>query len=389
MVAAASVGWGQEQDLRLPPPPIAFEPWKQVEADERTVEFEATFPSAVTTAYPVNNVVPLRVMVPAQAEGPIPVVIVLHYWGALDLRVERSIGFELNSRGIGAVLISLPYHLGRTPQGSRSGAMAIQPDPKKLIATMRQCVLDIRRTVDWIEQRPEFDRNRIGLVGTSLGAIVAALVSGVESRIEAASYVLGGIDIAHVLWRSSRVVNEREKLRGQGYTEERLRQELLPIEPEGYLRQHKPNHAFAVVARYDTVVPPESGRKLIEVLGNASELWLDTGHYGGFFVQKRVHHEVGLFFDKVFRGLAYTPPGRISAPTIRLGVSLYPGRGLQVTAGLDVWRSNAFGDIFANVQIAPRGPQVFVGKRLDRGLAIGVFGRSGGLAPGVYWSIVL
>lgn len=385
-VAAARA---QSPDLRQSPPSITFPEWKPVPTDGPEKEYSLSFPSAVETPYPVNNVVPITVLLPAKPPVPMPVVLVLHYWGAIDQRVERSIASELNSRGIAAVLVTLPYHLGRTPSGSRSGAMAIQPDPKKLIGTMTQCVLDVRRAVDWVVTRPEFDHQKIGIVGTSLGAIVTSLCVGVEPRFSAASSILGGVGLADVLWHSSRVVNEREKLRQSGYTRERLEQELAPIEPGHYLEQANPPKTFVIGAKYDTVIPPQATRRLVQLLDDPAVLWLDTGHYGGFFVQKRVHHEVAEFFEATFADKAYSAPGHISAPTVRLGVSLYPERRLQVAVGLDIWKADAEGSVFASLQLAPRGPQLFLGKRLDRGLAIGAFWRSEAVAPGLFWSVVL
>lgn len=385
----AVAAMAQTPDLRQPPPPITFPGWKSVPTEGPEREFSLSFPSAVETPYPVNNVVPLTVLLPAKTQEPMPIVLVLHYWGAIDQRTERSIASELNSRGIAAVLVTLPYHLGRTPTGSRSGAMAIQPDPKKLIGTMTQCVLDVRRAVDWVMTRPEFDRQKIGIVGTSLGAIVTSLCVGVEPRFTAASSILGGVGLADVLWHSSRVVNEREKLRQSGYNQEKLAEELAPIEPSLYLGHVNPPKTFVIGAKYDTVIPPQATRRLVQLLDDPAVLWLDTGHYGGFFVQKRVHHEVAEFFEATFRGQAYVAPARISAPTVRLGVSLYAERRLQVAVGLDVWKADAEGNIFASLQLAPRGPQLFVGKRLDRGLAIGAFWRSEAVAPGLFWSVVL
>lgn len=379
----------QEPDIKQAPPSIEFLPWKEVESDPRSQQFEAAFPSAITTPHPVNNLVPLEIYLPSRRAGPAPVVIVLHYWGATDLRVERNIASGLTQKGIAAVLLTLPYHLTRTPKGSRSGAMAIVPDPEKLKATMLQCVLDVRRTIDFIATHPEFDSKRIGMAGTSLGAIVTALVTGIDDRIHSAAYLLGGVDLARVLWRSSRVVTEREDLRQLGFTEEKLREALTTIEPLNYLATLKPTRTFVVGAKFDTVIPPESTEKLIDALGDPAVLWLDTGHYGGFFVQKRVHREVAQFFSAAFESRPYVPPKRIDAPTIRLGVSLYPERGLQVAVGIDVWKGDKAGNYFANVQFAPRGIQAFLGKRFDRGFALGVFAWSGGFLPGVFWSIVL
>jgi dienelactone hydrolase len=112
----------------------------------------------------------------------VPVVLITHYWGARDLRAEVSLATELAQLGIGSAIMSLPYHLSRAPKGTRSGDMAIQPDPEKLKATLVQSVLDMRRTLDFLATRPEFRRDQIGLAGTSLGAIVASLAYAVEPR---------------------------------------------------------------------------------------------------------------------------------------------------------------------------------------------------------------
>jgi len=379
----------QSIDLRQAPPPIAFSAWRLVESDERTQEYAAEFPSALTTGIAVNDTVPVIALLPTRRTGPVPVVVVLHYWGALDLRVERNIASQLNNRGIGAVLVTLPYHLGRTPPGSRSGAMAIEPDPARMIRTMEQSVLDVRRTLDWVEAHPEFDRTKIGLAGTSLGSIVASLTWAIDPRFRAGAFVLGGVDLAHLIWHSSRVVLERDKLRAKGFTEERLRAALAPIEPARYLVDSPARPTFVVGGKFDTVIPSRSTQELISLLKSPEVLWLDTGHYGGFFVQKRVHHEVAEFFEQTFGGQTYRAPDRISAPTLRIGVTLSPVSGLQVAAGLDIWKGNAAGDYFANLQLAPRGAQIFVGRKLDRGLAIGVLGRAGRLAPSLCWSTVL
>ncbi len=390
VVLALSVGsLAQPQDLRQAPPPVEFAPWRLLEADDRTQEYLAEFPSAFLTGFAVNDTVPVRALLPTRRSGPVPVVVVLHYWGAVDLRVERNIAAQLNSRGIATVLVTLPYHLERTPAGSRSGAMAIEPDPEKMIATMRQSVLDVRRAIDWVVSHPEFNSERIGLAGTSLGSIVASLVWGVDRRLAAGAFVLGGIDLAHLLWRSSRVVLERDRLRAKGFTEEKLREALKPIEPAGYLDGLPERPTFVVGAKYDTVIPPRSTELLIEALRKPTVLWLDTGHYGGFFVQKRVHSEVAEFFEQTFAGGQYRAPDRISAPTLRIGVSLSPNSGLQVAAGIDIWRGDAAGNTFANIQLAPRGAQLFVGHRLDRGLAVGLLARTGSLAPSLFWSTVL
>lgn len=60
--------------------------------------------------------------------------------------------------------------------------------PRKDYSVYRQTVLDIRRSIDCLEQVPKVDRERIGFIGFGKGAIAGAIVSGVESR--KISYIL-------------------------------------------------------------------------------------------------------------------------------------------------------------------------------------------------------
>ncbi|MFZ4506557.1 MAG: alpha/beta hydrolase family protein [Fimbriimonas sp.] len=376
------------QDLRLQvaPPPIAFENWKPVPREDGMAEFAASFPSAYQTGIAANDRVPLRIFLPEKR--PCPVVVILHYWGAQDLRVEQNLAEELVSRGVGAVIITLPYHLSRTPPGTRSGDLAIEPDPNKLIAMTEQSVLDVRRTIDFLVSRPEVDASRIGVSGVSLGALVGITTFAVDERISRASFLLGGVDLAHILWKSSRLVPQREVFRRNGYTEGSLRKLLAPIEPLTYLPR-KTGVAFVVGGKFDTVVPGDSTRRLIELMPNARVLWLDTGHYGGVFVQRRLMREVARYFDAEFSGADYVPPKKLVAPTVRLGAVLDGTNGFDIGVGLDIWQFDSRGQGFATLLGTPRGPQIILGRRLGQGYSISLNIAKGGTGLGLFWSIVL
>lgn len=376
----------------LTPPPVSFEPWREVERDDNVVEVLETFPSALTTGIPENDAVPLRILLPARATGPVPVVLVTHYWGAGDLRAERALGEDLVARGVAAAILTLPYHLSRTPPGRRSGELAIVPDVEKIRQTLTQSVLDVRRSMDFLDSRPEFTKVPRGLAGTSLGALVTALSYAVEPRVTHAAFILGGADFAGILWNSSRIAQRRDELRRKGYTESRLRDELASVEPLSYLPRATPGTAFVVTAKYDTVVPGGNSAALIRALGEPSRLQIDTGHYGGIFVQRKILREVARFFSSEMTGTAYVPPRRIVAPTLRLGALTVAPNGFDLAAGIDVIRFDSGGDSFASLLLTARGPQVFVGHSLTQGLAIGVVGSFGGrshVGIGAFWSAVL
>ena len=391
VLAAFAVALAQVPAL-LTPPPIAFEPWREVGRDDAIAEYVATFPSAFVSGVPENDAVPLRVLLPADAKGPVPVVLLTHYWGASDLRAERALGEDLVARGVAAAILTLPYHLSRTPPGRRSGELAIVPDVPKLRGTIAQAVLDVRRSLDFLDSRPEFKRSPRGVSGTSLGALVATLGYAVDPRLTHAAFILGGADFAGILWNSSRTGPQREVLRRQGYGETRLREDLRDVEPLTYLPREAPGRTFLVSAKYDTVVPGGNSAALARALGEPLRLQIDTGHYGGIFVQQRILREVARFFGDEMNGQTYVPPKRLLAPTVRIGALASAPNGFDIAAGLDLYRFDPRGDGFVCALITPRGPQLFAGRTLFPGVAFGGVAKFSGpshFGIGLFWSAVL
>lgn len=372
-----------------PLPATTFPNWREVRSGEAADEFEVQFPSAVRTQHAENNVVHVTSLLPSDRLAPVPAVILLHYWGATDLKLETRVAAQLNRRGIAAVLMALPYHLRRTPRGFQSGELAIQPDAGLLVGTMAQATLDVRRTVDWVRSRPEFRGDQIGIAGVSLGAIVAALAAGVEPRLIGACFVLGGADVGGLLWNSSLSAGKREVMRRNGYTEERLRTELASVEPSHYLALHRPGASLVIGARFDTVVPASSTRALIAALGDPVVQWLETGHYGGVLAERAISRTVGEFFSARFSNRPVREIGSVRAPTLRVGALASGSSALEMLAGIDLWRSNARSDYFASALIGPRGPRLFGGAKVSGGLSIGTAVGPKPPTWGVFWSIVL
>lgn len=370
------------------PPPLSFEPKRLLKEDDFKETYSLSFPSAFVSKYPVNNTVRAQLVLPKNRVGKVPVVLLLHYWGATDHRLEDEMAENLANAGSASVVISLPFHLDRTPQGFNSGELAIQPDPQALKATMIQAVLDIRRTVDWIIDQPEIDSTRIGITGTSLGAIVSSLAFAVDKRFTSGAIVLGGVDLAHILWNSSRVVSQRDRLRQMGYTEDSLREVLKEVEPANYLGPNETRPVYVVQARHDTVIPAQSTQKLVNLLEKPQRLYLDSGHYGGALVQGRLLRSVTAFFVAEFKGQPFKAPADFYVPTIRFGLQADIDSGLNVAASLDVWRLNDSGDVFASVMFTPRGARGFLGGTLGKGFALGFVFLPKKTTFGMVWNTV-
>lgn len=346
------------------------------------------FESPITTSVRENNLVEAELYFPRDVARPIPVVVLLHYWGATDLQAEQRLARRLTDLGIGAAILTLPYHMRRSQPGVRSGQAALQPDPEALKTTMTQAVMDVRRLIDWLTANPEVDKNRIGLAGISLGGIVGALAAGVDHRISVAAFVLSGGDIAHMMFSSSVTVDVRRELRRKGITEEDLRSSLASIEPLNYARPAIGSSVLVVKARFDQVIPPEDAEKLAAAWNAQNVVTLETGHYGGALVERRLYRTISTFFDGKFSARDVRLPSKVNSPTIRIGLHYGHEHGLTVGAGLDLWKSKNR-DSFATGLISATGPMLYVGREFRFGLSAGVTLAKSGLTVGLFWSMVL
>jgi dienelactone hydrolase len=372
------VAWSSAQPafdewFRYPPQPVEAQVQILHEAQENT-HLLVKFPSLlVTPDYPQNNTVYAEVFIPHQTQR-VPAVVILHSWGVQKPDIELSLARFLAKRGFVAVVMTLPYHIQRTPSGYLSGELMIVSDVAHMRQTMRQAALDVRRLIDWLQSQPQIDAEKIGIVGISLGAIVGALTLGVEPRLQAGVLVLGGANLAHVLWRSPLTMNIRAELRSKGIGYERLRQEMLPVEPLTFLKGQYGHRVLMVNGRYDLVIPREDALALRRALGDGPILWLNTGHYGPALVQSALFDVVGRFLSANLQNGSepFSVPTTLHEPTIRIGL-LYSGVwGARVSAAIDVWRWEREGRAGVSLQASPRNISVLVGFRPLSPLHVGV-----------------
>ncbi|GBC95680.1 hypothetical protein HRbin16_01472 [bacterium HR16] len=363
----------QDEWFRYLPQPVQAEVLR-LGTTENNTHLLVKFPSLVkTTEYPQNQTVYAEVFIPHQNQK-MPAVVLLHSWGVQKPDIELSLARSLAKRGFVTAVMTLPYHIQRTPSGYLSGELMIVPDIRQMRDTMRQAVLDAMRLIDWLQSQPQVEPGKIGIVGISLGAIVSALVLGVETRVQSGVLVLGGANLAHVLWRSPLTMNVRGELRSKGIGYERLREEIASVEPLTFLHGQYGDRVLMVNGRYDLVIPREDALALRRALGEGPILWLNTGHYGPALVRSALFGVVERFLASRLQDGAepFVLPATLHEPTLRIGL-LYSGVwGARVSAAIDVWRWEREGRAGVALQASPRNFSVLVGFRLLSPLHVGI-----------------
>lgn len=217
-----------------------------------------SFPSAVTTPHPENNIVRARYFPETSERGRKRAVVVLPQWNA-DIEGHVGLCRLLNRFGISAVRLSLPYHDLRMPPELRRADYIVSANVGRTAQVCRQAVLDARRAIAWLATQ---GYESIGILGTSLGSCLAMLTAAHEPLVRAAALNHISPYFADVIWEGLSTAHVREGMDGQ-IDLDALRRIWMPISPFPYLERVRGKHVLLVYARYDLTFPVTLSRMLV------------------------------------------------------------------------------------------------------------------------------
>jgi pimeloyl-ACP methyl ester carboxylesterase len=239
-------------------------------------EGRLTFPSAIRTETPENNVVPCRVF---ETRRRSKAVILLPHWNARKGRY-KALGVLLRSLGVTTLEVPLPYSEERRPAQMTGADSLLSANLGRTIRSVRQAVLDCRLATDWLEGR---GYSRIGLLGCSLGSAIGVVLMAHEPRLRAGALLLMGSDFAETVWMSH-ATRHIEQAVCQVLTLAELKQIWSVISPTSYAAKLQHSSPLLVISgRHDRVCPPHLTQQGIEAMARAGldytwKVW-PCGHY--------------------------------------------------------------------------------------------------------------
>jgi cephalosporin-C deacetylase-like acetyl esterase len=237
--------------------------------------FELRFPSPVETPHVENNTVHAEYYRP-RLDRLIPCVIVLDITGG-NQELSRTIARHLAQKGVGALFVQMAYYGPRRPPGSK--LRLLSADVAHTLEAVRQTVLDLRRATAWMEARPEIDKTRLGIMGTSLGSFVAALTAEMEPKLGRVAILLGGGGFVDAYWDHPQAVPYRDVFRLFGGTKQQIKDWLAPLDPITCAANLKDRRVLIIAAKKDEIVPPRMAEDLWEATGRQRIIWLNAGHF--------------------------------------------------------------------------------------------------------------
>ncbi len=236
-----------------------------------------TFTSQIASPWPDNNRVYGQLF---RARQTGPAVVVLAQWNA-RWEEQQDICRWLKRLGITAVKMSLPYHDRRAIPGHPRGDHLVGPNIGLTLQANRQAVLDVRRTLRWLELQ---GYDRLGILGTSIGSSIGFVTMCHEPALRAGAFLHVATYYGDVVANGLTTLNVWESLQTK-VSKEDIRRYWSPISPFPYMPKlgGTGKKILAISGRYDPTFWPEfTNAFLREVRRDGLQietLSLPCGHY--------------------------------------------------------------------------------------------------------------
>jgi len=279
------------------------------------ITFNSTFP----LNYPKNDRVVVYHYQP-QKNDIKNAVVLLHGWKSICLSFEKLIAFSLAKRGFHAFIFILPFHFERTPKNRKSGELFFTLDREHTSNAYKQAIIDLRNLADFITEKGL----RIGIVGSSLGAVALHTLMGVDNRFSQGVSILGGGNIQRIIWEGilGRFVVSHLKKRGitkKDYLRalEEFESFLLKIRKTGSIPEpkwhwflldpltyaffNKPRKVLMINGLCDLIIPRRSVLELNRALDGLEMLWLPASHFTIYIFLPLIIAKIIQYFEKEFQ----------------------------------------------------------------------------------------
>jgi len=151
-------------------------------------------PAVSGGSFPINSRVRVALF---QIRPAAPTVILLHaLMSASNLGYRRWARY-FNSLGWNAAFVHLPFHYSRRAPGHLNGELCCTADLVLTGDTLRQAVVEIRQLLHWLRQQGS---SEFGLLGTSYGGWVAALIASLEPDLRFVTLLAPMVNVIYSLY---------------------------------------------------------------------------------------------------------------------------------------------------------------------------------------------
>jgi 1-acyl-sn-glycerol-3-phosphate acyltransferase len=233
--------------------------------------------SPIRTHFAANNIAHAEFFQSRGGGIRAPTVLLLHALMSTSRAGHRRCAERFNELGWNACFLHLPYHFSRVPRGYWNGELAITCDLIRNAEGLRQGVMELRQLMSALRER---GCREFGVLATSYGGWVGALLTLVESDFRFVALMSPIVNVEHAIWQSPAA--------------RRIRRELLQanIEPSLVARHFhlsSPLHTqplcdpacvLFVTGEFDSIAPAGEIEAIQQKWRGSELLRVQQGHFG-------------------------------------------------------------------------------------------------------------
>jgi 1-acyl-sn-glycerol-3-phosphate acyltransferase len=232
--------------------------------------------SPIDTNFPANNVARADFFPCAQGWSA-PTVLMLHALMSASHIGYRRYAARFNELGWNACFVHLPYHYSRVPRGYWNGELAITADLIRNAEGLRQGVIELRQLMAILRER---GCNEFGVLGTSYGGWIGALLAIVERDLRFVALMAPIVNVEHAIWDSPAARFMRRELHRASIEPSLIARHFHLSSPMHNQPLCDADRVLFVAGEFDLIARPEDVEKIHGNWRGSELLRVPQGHFG-------------------------------------------------------------------------------------------------------------
>jgi 1-acyl-sn-glycerol-3-phosphate acyltransferase len=237
---------------------------------------EVAWRSPIQTEFVRNNTARAEFF-PSAHPRMAPTVFMLHALMSAAKIGYRRWATRFNELGWNACFVHLPYHYSRVPRGYWNGELAITADLIRNAEGLRQGVMEVRQLIAALREQ---GCREFGILGTSYGAWIGALLATVETDFRFLALMAPIVNLEHAIWQNPATATMRRKLRRANIGPELVARHFHLSSPSHTDPLCDPARVLFVLGEFDLVAPPQDVEALHQKWRGSELLRVPQGHFG-------------------------------------------------------------------------------------------------------------
>jgi 1-acyl-sn-glycerol-3-phosphate acyltransferase len=235
-----------------------------------------TWPSPIETKFPVNNIARADLFRSARGWSA-PTIFILHAFMSATHIGYRRLASRLNELGWNACFVHLPFHYSRVPRGYWNGELAITADLIRNAEGLRQGVMEVRQLMAALR---ELNCHEFGLLGTSYGGWIGALLAVVEQDFRFVALMAPIVNLEHAIWENPAARFMRRELHRTNIDSSLVARHYHLSSPLHSQPLCDPARVLFVAGEFDLIARSEHLHAIHQKWRGSELLYVPQGHFG-------------------------------------------------------------------------------------------------------------